>query len=112
MADKISYRGLKKLNNLEIGKIKNFAEKEFSKIIRKIPNATLKIDVKKASNTGKRSRYTVSLKIATPTKNVLNCEITKWDLDKALKEAFISIGNEATKKFRLGVIHRIKKIFS
>lgn len=111
MPQKITYKGLKRLDSFDISKIQTLVERYFPKIERYFSNATLTVDVKKASKTGKRSRYTIFLKVAAPTKVVLSAEHTDWELQRAIHRAFDNLKNAARHKFSVGVVRRQKKSF-
>jgi len=111
MTQKITYKGLKKLDSFDISKIQTLVERYFPKIERYFSNAALTVDVKKASKTGKRFRYTIILRVTAPTKPVLFGEHTDWELQRAIHRAFDNIKNEARHKFGVGVVKRQKKNF-
>lgn len=111
MEQKITYKGLKNLDSFDISKIQTLASRYFPKIERHFSNARLIVDVKRASKTGKRSRYTIILRVYAPTKVVLFGEHTDWELQRAVHRAFDNIKNEARHKFGIGVVKRNKKNF-
>lgn len=112
MAQKIIYKGLKKLDSFDISKVQTLTNRYFSKIERHFSNASLTVNVKKAAVTGKRARYTIILRVSAPTKVVLFAEHTDWELQRAIHRAFDNIKNEARHKFGIGVVKRNKKKFN
>jgi len=111
MEQKITYKGLRKLDAFEISTVQNLAEKNFPKIARNFSNANLTVDVKKAAVKGKRSRYTIILRVAAPTKTVFSAKHTDWELQRAVHRAFDNIKNEASHRFGVGVVKRLRKVF-
>lgn len=111
MTQKITYKGLKKLDSFDISKIQTLVSRYFPKIERHFSNATLTIDVKKAAVTGKRARYTVLLRVSAPTKVILTAKHMDWELQRAIHRAFDNLKNEARHRFKVGVVKRHKKSF-
>ncbi|MBU4502636.1 MAG: hypothetical protein KKA79_08620 [Nanoarchaeota archaeon] len=112
MVEKITYKGLRKLDAMEISTIYNLTEKNFPKIQRHFSNASLTIDIKKAAVAGTRARYTILLRLAAPTKIMLSAEHTDWDLTRAIHRAFDNVKNEAKHRFKVGIsIKRRQKNF-
>ena len=112
MEQKITYKGLKKLDSFDISTVQTLVERNFPKIERHFDNATLTVDIKKASKTGNRSRYTVLLRVTAPTKTILKAEHTDWELQRAIHRAFDNIKSEARHKYEVGVVKRNKKDFT
>lgn len=108
---RITYKGLKRLDSFDISKIQTLAERYFPKIERHFSNAALTLDVKKADTEGRRARYTILLKVSAPTKVVLSAEHTDWELQRAIHRAFDNLKNAARHKFGVGVVKRLKKSF-
>jgi len=108
---KITYKGLKNLDSFDISTVQTLTERYFPKIQRHFSNAALTVDVKKASRTGKRARYTILLRVSAPNKVVLSAEHTDWELQRAIHRAFDNIKNEARHRFSVGVVKRAKKSF-
>ena len=112
MEQKITYKGLKQLDSFDISKVQTLVERNFPKIERHFNNAELSVDIKKASKTGSRSRYTVLLRVISPNKTILQAEHTDWELQRAIHRAFDNLKNEARHKYEVGVVKRNKKDFN
>jgi len=109
----IEYKGLKKLNTLQIKDIQAISKTEFTKIKREIKgnkNASLFIDIHTAEKTGNRIKYSYHLKVTCPN-TILTSKETDWDHLKALHKAFDNIKVEVTHKFKDEQTPRKKKVF-
>ncbi|MBL7100601.1 MAG: hypothetical protein ISS23_01460 [Nanoarchaeota archaeon] len=111
MEQKITYKGLKKLDSFDITKIQTLVNNYFPKIQRHFSNATLTVDIKKAAIKGKRARYTIILRISAPAKININGEHTDWELQRAIHRAFDNLLNSANHKYKDEVTKRNKKSF-
>jgi len=111
MPQKITYKGLKKLDSFDISKVQTLVERYFPKIERHFSNASLTVDVKKAAIKGKRARYTIILRVSAPTKVILTAKHMDWELQRAIHRAFDNLQNEARHRFKVGVVKRNKKNF-
>ena len=109
MVQKITYKGLRNLDSLDINKIQTLVNKNFLKVQRFFSNAALTVDIKKASATGKRARYTIILRVSAPTKTIVNGEHTDWDLQRTVHKAFDNIFNSAKHKYKSDATKRNAK---
>jgi len=100
MEQKITYKGMKKLDDFDVEKIRSLTERYFLKVERNFSNAALTVDVKKAAVSGKRSRYTVKIRVSAPTKVIVNGDYTDWELKRAVHKAFANVLNSAKHKYK------------
>jgi len=110
MEQEITYNGLKKLDSFEIIKVQTLTNRFFPKLKRHFANAVLKVNVKKDNTAGKRSRYTVVLRVLAP-ETILSVEHADWELQRAVHRAFDGLENEARHKFKVDGTKRRKKNF-
>ena len=110
MEQSITYVGLKSLDSFEISKLQTFVDRYFPKIQRHFSNASLIVNIKVADVTGKRKRYTISLRVSAPSV-ILSAEHMDWELQRAVHRAFDGLSNEAKRKFKIGVVQRRRKSF-
>ncbi|MBI2667429.1 hypothetical protein HYX17_01515 [Candidatus Woesearchaeota archaeon] len=105
--ENISYLGLKKLDDLEIMTINRLTERFYSRINKEFEDSSLTIDIKKYKSTGKRSKYSIHLRINHPSiKNILAAKQYDWDLATALHKTFDNILNEIEHKSKKESIKR------
>jgi len=110
MKQEITYVGLKNLDSFEISNLQTLVNRYYPKIHRHFSNATLTVNVKIADVTGKRKRYTISLRVSAPSV-ILSAEHMDWELQRAVHRAFEGLKNNARHKFKVGVVKRRKKKF-
>jgi len=94
MAETLEVIGLNELSILEKAKINLLLSKYKGKIKRSLDNInSIKIHVKKYKKQGKKSKYSVHIRILTP-KKIFESERAEWDLTKVLHMSFRALENE------------------
>ena len=97
---KISYIGLKNLDNLEISKIKNLSVEYCEKFERNLgKDALLILHLQKYRVKGKRAKYSIHAKINSPSL-ILNANAADWDLNRTLHKVLKKFKGEIEHKFK------------
>lgn len=108
MNEEINYRGLDRLDAMEIAITQKITFKEFSKIKRKIDNAVLVIDIKKNQSGGKKAMYDIKARVEAPAL-VLHAEHSGWELEITLHKTFDNLKTEIEHKFTKKETKKIKE---
>jgi len=106
----IKYKGLRRLNTLQIQEVKALTETEFKKIKYDFKDSDIFVDVKKQEKTGNRFKFSFHIRVESPS-TILTAEQADWDVMKALHKTFDNLKTEVTHKFKKETIRRRKKIF-
>jgi hypothetical protein len=101
--DEIVYRGLNKLEAIEVATIQRIAAKEFGKLKRGLGDASLVLDVKKINKAGKRATYEARARVDMPSIR-LQAEHSDWELQRALHRMFENLKVEVEHKFKKNVV--------
>ncbi len=98
---KIEYAGLKEINEKEKEILDKLSEEYYPKIKRKLHNElTLKIHIKKYSETGEKHKWSIHAKAIAPTKIFTSDKACDWDFARTLHKAFKDLENEISKKMK------------
>ncbi|MBT3985035.1 hypothetical protein HOD38_03850 [archaeon] len=106
----ISYKGLRRLNTLQIQYVKNLSEQEFKKIRRDFKDCTMFVDVKKQEKAGNRFKFSYHIRVESPN-TILTAKQSDWDALKALHKVFDNLKSEVTHKFKKEATRRRTKKF-
>lgn len=97
---KISYVGLKNLDDLETAKIKNLSIEYCEKFERDLgKDALLILHLQKYKVEGKRAKYSIHAKINSPSL-ILNANAADWDLNRVLHKVLKKFKGEIEHKFK------------
>lgn len=108
MNEEINYKGLDKLDAMEIAMTQKITAKEFSKIKREIENAVLVMEIKKSQSGGKKAMYDINARVDAPAL-VLHAEHSGWELEITLHKTFDSLKMEIEHKFAKKETKKIKE---
>ena len=108
----IKYKGLRRLNTLQIREVKRLTEQEFRKIKYDFKDCDIFVDVKKQEKAGNRFKFSFHIRVESPS-IVLTAKQADWDIMKALHKAFDNLKSEVTHKFkRESTRRRVKKFWN
>ncbi|MFC1697373.1 hypothetical protein ACFL1H_03505 [Nanoarchaeota archaeon] len=96
----IRYIGLNDLEEPDARMVQAIAEThsiEIQRIMRNITNLTLNIKI--YSRTGHRQKYSVHLKVESPTATITSDLSSEWDLQKATASAFRKLERQILHRF-------------
>ncbi len=99
--DEITYKGLDRLEAMEVATIQKISGREFDKIKRNFDKASLVVGVKKINAEGKRSKYEINARVDAPSL-VLHAEHSDWELQRVLHRTFENLKTEFEHKFKKG----------
>jgi len=103
----IQYVGLKKLEEIEIARVKNIAERLAGKLQRALLNdMRLIINLKSHKASGKQKKYSFRLALHAP-KRTIEASAFDWDISKALRMAFAALERELEHRFHIDE-HRMR----
>ena len=96
----IKFIGLEDLEETEQQMVKDIAEQHSLDIQRIMKNLTnLVLHVKAYGGEGKRAKYSVNLKVESPTATIASDKTAEWDLQKAIGTAFRKLERELLHRF-------------
>ncbi|MDP3918337.1 MAG: hypothetical protein Q8Q35_00330 [Nanoarchaeota archaeon] len=98
--ENITYTGLKKLNELEIEEVEKDINKLYNRLIRKIKDAKISVNIKEHNTSGKRKEYSVHLRLEANRKIIATAKQADWDLPRALHKTIDNLENEAKHKLK------------
>ncbi len=100
--EEITYKGLDRLEAVEVTTIQRISGREFSKIKRNFGDkAFLILGVKKINCEGRRSKYEINARVDAPCL-VLHAEHSDWELQRVLHRTFDNLKVEFEHKFKKG----------
>ncbi|MBS3159754.1 hypothetical protein J4436_03120 [Candidatus Woesearchaeota archaeon] len=116
MNKQIQYTGLKNLNLDEQQKIKKLISNSYKKIQYLIKDIE-KIDVliKTYDITGKRKRYSITLKTELPSKKIFTTTVEDWILSTVCHKAVNDLKNEIEKNYKTegkNWSYKLRKVFT
>ncbi len=96
----IQFVGLKELTPEEQEVVKKISEHHYNKIKRAIKNrASLVLHIKCYSEKGKRKKFSLHIKVLSPTKTFTSDKVHDWELEKALHKAFNDLPEQIHHEF-------------
>ena len=97
----IQFTGLKELDSLAQGRVKEISAFYYDKIKRSLKSiTTLKVHIKVYKKEGSRKKYSVHVKAIAPTKIFVSTKAADWDIARVMHKAFQDIERE--------ILHRLK----
>ncbi len=111
----IQFVGLKDLSPFEQNTVQNLTSEAFGKLKRRTKNLTsLVIQIKAYDKTtskgtdkkqGKK-KYSVNIKVLTPTKSFASTKAVDWDLNRVIHSAFKKVEGEIIHRFKDDVSYK------
>jgi len=95
----LQYIGFRSLDEIEASKLSEISEREYPKIERSLPTATVILRIKRYKGKGKKNKYSIHAKIEAPNIKIV-AQTADWDIAKTTHKIFNKLQTEIEHKFR------------
>ncbi|MBI2650889.1 hypothetical protein HYX01_00255 [Candidatus Woesearchaeota archaeon] len=84
--------GVRDLDEMEIESINRIANRHYQKIQRELKNdISIKLHIKSHKKEGKQKKYSMHVKVITPTRTFASTKAFDWKLENALHKSFTDV---------------------